>query len=234
MNRDPLTPVGATILVVDDDTGVRQSLARALRVEGYRTVEARDGLEGLAALDGADAMVLDVTMPNMSGFEVCRQVRADDNDIPILVLTARHSTSDRVEGLDAGADDYLVKPFALEELLARVRALLRRRLTPGETSEDRLVFDDVVMDQLGRQVKRGDRRIDLTRTEYLLLELLMTHPNQVLTRDQIYEAVWGYDSSMASNSLEVYVGYLRKKTEANGELRVVHTVRGVGDVLRTS
>jgi two-component system response regulator MprA len=234
MNRDPLTPAGATVLIVDDDLGVRQSLARALRVEGYRTVEARDGREGLAALAGADVMVLDVTMPNMSGFEVCRQVRAGDNDIPILVLTARHSTSDRVEGLDAGADDYLVKPFALEELLARVRALLRRRLTPGETTEDRLVFDDVVIDELGQQVKRGDRRIDLTRTEYLLLELLMTHPNQVLTRDQIYEAVWGYDSSMASNSLEVYVGYLRKKTEANGELRVVHTVRGVGYVLRTS
>jgi two-component system, OmpR family, response regulator MprA len=227
----------ARVLVVDDDPGVRQAVSRALRFEGYDVDEARDGLEGLEAASEADLLVLDVTMPNMNGFEVCRRLRASGSDVPILVLTARHATPDRVEGLDAGADDYLVKPFALEELLARVRALLRRRSISDDDAgggEDPLVFGDLVMDQMGRQVTREGERIELTRTEYTLLELLLQHPNQVLTRDQIYEAVWGYDSSMASNSLEVYIGYLRKKTEAEDRTRLVHTVRSVGYVLRES
>lgn len=224
-----------TVLVVDDDPGIRQSLSRALRFEGYEVLEARDGLEGAEAASRADVMVLDVTMPNLSGFDVCRRLRAQGSDVPILVLTARHSTSDRVEGLDAGADDYLVKPFALEELLARVRALLRRRASADDDgSSDQLAFDDVVMHQPSRQVTRAGRSIELTRTEYTLLELFLDHPNQVLTRDQIYEAVWGYDSSMASNSLEVYIGYLRRKTEADDATRLIHTVRGVGYVLRPS
>ena len=223
----------ATVLVVDDDPGVRQSLTRALRVEGYEVLEARDGVEGVERAGGADVMVLDVTMPNMSGFDVCRKLRADGDDVPILVLTARHSTDDRVEGLDAGADDYLVKPFALEELLARLRALLRRRVPDASGADEELSFGDLVMHHPSRQVRRGDTAIELTRTEYTLLELLLSHPNQVLTRDQIYEAVWGYDSSMASNSLEVYIGYLRRKTESPGSGRVIHTVRGVGYVLRS-
>jgi len=226
--------VPSTVVVVDDDPGVRQSLSRALRVEGYEVVEARDGLEGLEAASQADVMVLDVTMPNLGGFDVCRRLRSAGNSVPILVLTARHSTSDRVEGLDAGADDYLVKPFALEELLARLRALLRRRQGDDDIDADRLEFGDVSMDQLGRQVRRDGREIELTRTEYTLLELFLEHPNQVLTRDQIYESVWGYDSSMASNSLEVYIGYLRRKTEDDGGSRLIHTVRGVGYVMRAT
>lgn len=226
----------STVLVVDDDPGVRQSLVRALRLEGYDVMEARDGLEGLEAAPTADVMVLDVTMPNLGGFEVCRRLRSSGSDLPVLVLTARHSTSDRVEGLDAGADDYLVKPFALEELLARLRALLRRRQSdadPGAVAEV-VGFGEITLNQLSRLVQRGERNIELTRTEFTLLELFLQHPNQVLTRDQIYEAVWGYDSSMASNSLEVYIGYLRRKTEGEGESRVIHTVRGVGYVMRES
>ena len=171
-------------------------------------------------------------MPNMNGLEVCRRVRARGNDVPILVLTARHSTQDRVAGLDAGADDYLVKPFALEELLARVRALLRRAGSSDVETSDQLTFDDVILDRGSRLVHRGELRIDLTRTEFALLELMLEHPGQVLTRDQIYEHVWGYDSSTSSNSLEVYIGYLRRKTEDGGRPRLVHTVRGVGYVLR--
>jgi len=222
---------GSTVLVVDDDPGVRQSVSRALRVEGYEVLEARDGLEGLDAAAEADVMVLDVTMPNLSGFDVCRRLRASGSDLPVLVLTARHATADRVEGLDAGADDYLVKPFALEELLARLRALLRRR--QGATGDDEAItYGDLSMHSLSRQVTRGAQTLELTRTEYTLLELFLSHPNQVLTRDQIYEAVWGYDSSMASNSLEVYIGYLRRKTEQGDAPRLIHTVRGVGYVLR--
>jgi two-component system response regulator MprA len=231
------TRSAANVLVVDDDPGVRQALTRAMRFEGYEVAEARDGLEALDAAEAADVMVLDVTMPNMNGFEVCRRLRAAGSELPILVLTARHATPDRVEGLDAGADDYLVKPFALEELLARVRALLRRNhSSDGDSGDgpDSLSFGDLIMDQLGRRVTRDGDRIGLTRTEYTLLELLLEHPNQVLTRDQIYEAVWGYDSSMASNSLEVYIGYLRQKTEIADRPRLVHTVRGVGYVLRAT
>ena len=220
------------ILVVDDDRGVRTSLERALIFEGYVVDTASDGVKALDQLDESiSAMVLDVSMPNMDGLEVCRRVRSSGADLPILVLTARHTTSDRVAGLDAGADDYLVKPFALEELLARVRALLRR-VDKRSTESDELAFGDMRLDRGTRMVHRGDRRIDLTRTEFALLELLMERPGQVLTRDQIYEHVWGYDSSTSSNSLEVYIGYLRRKTEEGGEPRLVHTVRGIGYVVR--
>lgn len=220
------------ILVVDDDRGVRTALERALTFEGHDVVTANDGLAALDVLDDSVAlMVLDVSMPNMDGLEVCRRVRASQNDVPILVLTARHTTPDRVAGLDAGADDYLVKPFALEELLARIRALLRR-LVPTETSVQQLTFGDLTLDRSSRLVHRDGERIDLTRTEFSLLELLLERPGQVMTRDQIYEHVWGYDSSTSSNSLEVYVGYLRRKTEIGDRPRLVHTVRGVGYVVR--
>ena len=174
-------------------------------------------------------------MPNLGGIDVCRQLRAQGSELPVLLLTARHGTEDRIVGLDSGADDYLAKPFVLEELLARIRALLRRRRPadlPLEAAT--LCFEDLRLDQLARQVHREDQLLALTRTEYELLELLLEHPNQVLTRDQIYEAVWGYDSALASNSLEVYIGYLRRKTEAGNRSRVIHTVRGVGYVLRSS
>ncbi|HCB37374.1 MAG TPA: DNA-binding response regulator, partial [Acidimicrobiaceae bacterium] len=209
-------------------------LGRALRLEGYDVVLAADGRAGQLAAARGDAMVLDATMPNLGGFELCRRLRAAGSDLPILILTARHATADRVEGLDAGADDYLVKPFELQELLARVRALLRRRLDGAARSGAGaavLSYSDLTLDPSSREVERAGEPVDLTRTEFALLELLLEHPNQVLTRDQIYEAVWGYDSSLASNSLEVYVGYLRRKTEAAGE-RLIQTVRGVGYVLR--
>ena len=222
-----------TILVVDDDRGVRTSLDRALTFEGYEVETAADGLAALETLtDDIDVMILDVTMPNMNGLEVCRRLRDKGSDLPILVLTARHTTQDRVAGLDAGADDYLVKPFALEELLARVRALLRRSAPEDDATETRLSLGDLVLDRSSRLVERSGTRIDLTRTEFSLLELLLEHEGQVLTRDQIYEHVWGYDSSTSSNSLEVYVGYLRRKTEVEGAPRLVHTVRGVGYVAR--
>lgn len=220
------------ILIVDDDRGIRTSLERALVFEGYETDTAIDGLSALEKIGASiSAVILDVSMPNMDGLEVCRRVRAAGNDVPILVLTARHTTPDRVAGLDAGADDYLVKPFALEELLARMRALLRR-VDKGSLESRSLSFADMTLDPGTRMVYRGDRRIELTRTEFSLLELLLERPGQVLTRDQIYEHVWGYDSSTSSNSLEVYVGYLRRKTEEGGEPRLVHTVRGVGYVVR--
>jgi len=220
------------ILVVDDDRGVRTSLDRALTFEGYDVETAADGLAALETVtDDIDVMILDVTMPNMNGLEVCRRMRAKGSDLPILVLTARHSTQDRVAGLDAGADDYLVKPFALEELLARVRALLRRTIK-DEAADVRLTLGDLTLDRSSRLVERNGQRADLTRTEFSLLELLLEHQGQVMTRDQIYENVWGYDSSTSSNSLEVYIGYLRRKTEDGGASRLVHTVRGVGYVAR--
>lgn len=221
------------VLVADDDRSVRRSLERALIMEGYEVDAVVDGVEAAAAASRADLVLLDVTMPNMNGFDVCRQLRGKGLDVPILMLTARHSTSDRVEGLDAGADDYLVKPFALEELLARVRALLRRhRSTESEGQADVVTFADVELDRSAHQVRRAGRPLELTRTEFALLELFLEHPEQVLTRDQIYEAVWGYDASLASNSLEVYIGYLRRKTEADGRPRLIHTVRGIGYVVR--
>jgi two-component system response regulator MprA len=220
------------ILVVDDERPVRDALERALRLEGYEVELAADGQEALLSLArrSVDAIVLDVLMPVLDGLETCRTLRRRDDKTPVLMLTARHEVSDRVAGLDAGADDYLVKPFALEELLARLRAILRR--SAGGDGE--LGFADLTLDPGTREVRRGDRTIELTRTEFLLLELFLRNPRQVLTRDVIFDRVWGYDFGPASNSLEVYVGYLRRKTEAEGEPRLIHTVRGVGYALRDS
>jgi two-component system response regulator MprA len=225
------------ILVVDDDRAVRESLRRSLQFNGYQVELASDGQAALEAVQSArpDAMVLDVMMPRLDGLEVCRRLRGTGDDLPILVLTARDLVSDRVAGLDAGADDYLPKPFALEELLARLRALLRRAIpdTNGaEPTAPPLRFADLELDPGTREVARAGRSISLTRTEFALLELLLAHPKQVLTRSRILEEVWGYDFPTSGNALEVYVGYLRRKTEAAGEPRLIHTVRGVGYVLR--
>jgi two-component system response regulator MprA len=218
------------ILVVDDERAVRESLRRALALEGYEVDLAADGEEALANVRRAepDALILDVLMPGVDGLEVSRQLRRSGSKVPILMLTARDAVENRVEGLDAGADDYVTKPFALEELLARVRALLRRA-TGGE---DVLRFADLELDPSSRQVTRGGEPIELTRTEFALLELLMLNPRQVLTRSVIFERVWGYDFGYASNSLDVYVGYLRRKTEAGDRPRLIQTVRGVGYALR--
>ena len=220
------------ILVVDDEPAVREALERILRLDGFEVALASDGREAVRsqALAPADAVLLDVLMPGLDGLEVCRRMRDTGDRTPVLMLTARDEVGDRVAGLEAGADDYLPKPFALEELLARVRALLRRS---GWTEEREVLrFDDLELDPRSHEVRRGERLIELTRTEFLLLELFMHHPRQVLTRSQIFDRVWGYDFGPASNSLEVYVGYLRRKTEAAGEPRLLHTVRGVGYVLR--
>jgi len=221
------------VLVVDDDRSVRESLRRSLQFNGYEVATAADGLEALETIakQRFDIIVLDVMMPRLDGLETCRRLRALGEEVPIIVLTARDAVSDRVSGLDAGADDYLPKPFALEELLARLRALLRRAQPAGIDGEA-LTFADLSLDPLTREVRRGDRSISLTRTEFNLLELLLRHPKQVLTRQQILEDVWGYDFPTTANSLEVYVGYLRRKTEAEGEHRLIHTVRGVGYTLR--
>jgi two-component system response regulator MprA len=222
------------ILVVDDDRAVRESLRRSLSFNGYTVDLAEDGVEALDAItnERPDALILDVMMPRMDGLEVCRQLRGTGDDIPILVLTARDTVSERVSGLDAGADDYLPKPFALEELLARLRALLRRT-GPEEASENALMtFGDLSLDPSTREVHRGSRPISLTRTEFALLEMLIANPRRVLTRSRILEEVWGFDFPTSGNALEVYVGYLRRKTEAEGESRLIHTVRGVGYVLR--
>jgi two-component system response regulator MprA len=224
------------ILVVDDDRAVRESLRRSLGFNGYQVDLAGDGAEALqrVAAQRPDAVVLDVMMPRVGGLETCRRLRADGDDIPILVLTARDSVADRVAGLDAGADDYLVKPFALEELLARLRALLRRTGPGADVDADAsaMTFADLRLDPATREVFRGDRPIRLTRTEYSLLELFLRNPRHVLDRARILEEVWGYDFPTTANSLEVYVGYLRRKTEAEGEPRLLHTVRGVGYALR--
>ena len=222
------------ILVVDDDRAVRESLRRSLAFNGYTVDLAEDGVEALEAIasERPDAVVLDVMMPRLDGLEVCRQLRSTGDDLPILVLTARDSVSERVSGLDAGADDYLPKPFALEELLARLRALLRR--TGPEDAGDGAVmtFADLTLDPSTREVHRGNRPFSLTRTEFSLLEMLIANPLLVLTRSRILEEVWGFDFPTSGNALEVYVGYLRRKTEAEGESRLIHTVRGVGYVLR--
>jgi two-component system response regulator MprA len=220
------------ILVVDDEPAVREAVERALRLDGHDVLLAADGHEALDTLDSRapDAVVLDVLMPRVDGLELCRQMRQRGDRTPVLMLTARDAVSDRVAGLDAGADDYLIKPFALEELLARVRALLRRA-SPGDDRRA-LRFADVTLDPLAHEVHRGERPIELTRTEFLLLDLFLRHPRQVLTRSVIFENVWGYDFGPRSNSLEVYMGYLRRKTEAGGEPRLLHTVRGVGYVLK--
>ncbi|ADG97732.1 two component transcriptional regulator, winged helix family [Segniliparus rotundus DSM 44985] len=222
------------ILVVDDDRAVRDSLRRSLLFNGYAVRTAENGAEALSQVLECrpDAMVLDVMMPGLDGLEVCRRLRSAGDDLPILVLTARDTVSERVAGLDAGADDYLPKPFALEELLARVRALLRRRTPQAEPGAETLAFLDLSLDPATRDVRRGDREISLTRTEFALLEMLMENPRRVLTRTRLLEEVWGYDFPTSGNALEVYIGYLRRKTEADGENRLIHTVRGVGYVLR--
>ena len=219
------------VLVVDDDPGIAGSLNRALSREGYAVELATDGEEALAAVakDAPDVMLLDVSMPRLDGLSVCRRLRADGNRLPILVLTARDSLGDRVAGLDAGADDYLVKPFDLEELLARLRALMRRAAPEGGGT---LSLGGLTLDPGTREVRRDGTQIELTRTEYQLLELFLRNPNQVLTRDLIFDRVWGYDFGVHSNSLEVYIGYLRRKTEIDGMPRLIHTVRGVGYVAR--
>ncbi|MDP9821444.1 response regulator transcription factor [Nocardioides massiliensis] len=234
MNADKSAP-RPHVLVVDDDRAVRESLRRSLEFNGYSVALASDGAEALAAIGkgGPDALVLDVMMPRLDGLETTRALRAAGNDLPILVLTARDSVGDRVEGLDAGADDYLTKPFALEELLARLRALLRRaRPTSDDLDSEELVFSDLRLNPATREVHRGERLIELTRTEFTLLEMFLRRPRRVLERSFILEEVWGYDFPTTANSLEVYVGYLRRKTEAEGEPRLIHTVRGVGYVLR--
>ena len=216
-----------TILVVDDEPAVRDALERALRTAGYVVRLAANGAEGLEAVadQHPDLVVLDVLMPVMDGFEACRRLREAGDRTPVLMLTARDAIDDRVDGLDAGADDYVVKPFALDELLARIRALLRRS---GVADDKPLRFADLELDPVPREVRRGERRIELSRTEYALLELFLLNPKRVLSRDVIFDRVWGYDFGPTSNTLEVYVGYLRRKTEAEGEARLIHTVRGVG------
>ncbi|MCX4526603.1 MULTISPECIES: response regulator transcription factor [unclassified Streptomyces] len=227
------------ILVVDDEPAVREALRRSLAFEGYGAQTAVDGLDALdkAASYAPDLIVLDIQMPRMDGLTAARRLRAAGSTTPILMLTARDTVGDRVTGLDAGADDYLVKPFELDELFARVRALLRRSAyaapaAGGAAPEDTLTFGDLRMDLATREVTRGGRPVELTRTEFTLLEMFLAHPRQVLTREQILKTVWGFDFEPSSNSLDVYVMYLRRKTEAGGESRIVHTVRGVGYVLR--
>ena len=223
------------IFVVEDDAAVRESLRRALQLEGFAIDLAGDGAEALRLLDDRtvepDAIVLDVLMPEVDGLEVCRRLRRGGNRLPILMLTARDQVADRVAGLDAGADDYLVKPFALEELLARIRALLRRS---ADGAVDVLRFADLELDPSTREVRRGGDPIELTRTEFALLELFLLNPRQVLTRSIIFERVWGYDFGFGSNSLDVYIGYLRRKTEQGGRPRLIQTIRGVGYALRES
>ena len=226
------------ILVVDDEQAVRESLRRSLKFNGYEVVLAADGVQAVEMVhsDNPELLILDVMMPNMDGLEVCRTLRSEGWDRPILVLTARDGVSDRVAGLDAGADDYLPKPFALEELLARVRSLVRRAAADSigtkQPVETQLSFEDLKLDADTREVTRGDRPISLTRTEFALLRLLMENPRKVLSRNTILEEVWGYDFPTSGNALEVYIGYLRRKTEQEGEPRLIHTVRGVGYVLR--
>ncbi|MBS1839080.1 MAG: response regulator transcription factor [Actinobacteria bacterium] len=223
------------VLIVDDDPAVRASISRALRLDGYDVRAASNGLDALDALqlEPIDVVVLDVQMPVMDGLAACAELRRRGDRTPVLMLTARTAVDDRIEGLDAGADDYLVKPFALGELKARLRALLRRAADDGGAPSV-LRFADLTLNLATRRAGRGERRVDdLTRTEFALLELLMRNPDIVLTRSVIFEHVWGYDFGASSNSLDVYIGYLRRKTEAGGELRLIHTVRGVGYVLRS-
>ena len=220
------------ILVIEDDDAVRAAVRRALLLGGYEVLLAANGEEGLlrAQSDVPDAIILDLGLPDIDGMQVTRTLRASGNRTPILMLTARDAIDDRVTGLDVGADDYLVKPFALKELQARLRALLRRS---GEGTDGEILrFSDLTLDPVAHEVHRGERLVDLTKTEFLLLELFLRHPRQVLTRSQIFEHVWGYDFGPTSNALGVYMGYLRRKTESGEEARLLHTVRGVGYILR--
>jgi two-component system response regulator MprA len=225
----------ARILVVDDEPAVQNALFRALTLEHYDVAKASDGYEALEQLAGAayEAIILDIAMPRMDGLEVCRRLREGGDSTPVLMLTARGEVDDRVAGLDVGADDYLIKPFALRELLARLRALLRRA-GEGDGQEETLAYADLRLDLRAHEAWRGERTLALTRTEFLLLELFLRHPRQVLTRSTIFESVWGYDFGSSSNSLGVYMGYLRRKTEVGEEPRLLHTVRGVGYVLRAA
>jgi two-component system response regulator MprA len=227
-----VTPPNGRVLVVEDDQSVRDAVARALRYEGYDVRTAIDGTDALThvADDDPDVVVLDVLMPGTDGLEVCRRLRTQGDFRPVLMLTARHEVSDRVAGLDAGADDYLVKPFALDELLARLRALMRRTSVTG--GEQVLTYGDLSLDPQRRQAWRGARELGLTKTEFDLLELLLVNANIVVTRDTIYERIWGYEFETSSKSLDVYIGYLRRKTEAGGESRLIRTIRGVGYTLR--
>jgi two-component system response regulator MprA len=222
------------ILVVDDEPAVQTALSRALAMESYDVAQAGDGEEALERLGAGpyEAVILDVAMPRVDGLEVCRRLREGGDRTPVLMLTARGEVDDRVAGLDAGADDYLVKPFALRELLARLRALLRRADDGEEGEQQELLFEDLRLDPRSHEAWRGERLLTLTRTEFLLLEMFMRHPSKVLTRSAIFEHVWGYDFGSSSNSLGVYIGYLRRKTEVGEEARLLHTVRGVGYVLR--
>jgi two-component system response regulator MprA len=223
----------ARILVVDDEPAVQSALLRALKLERYEVAQATDGVEALEHLGASayEAVILDIAMPRLDGLEVCRRLRQSGDRTPVLMLTARGEVDDRVAGLDAGADDYLAKPFALRELLARVRALLRRA-EDDDGELETLVFEDLRLDVRSHEAWRGQRLLTLTRTEFLLLEMFLRHPRKVLTRSAIFEHVWGYDFGSSSNSLGVYIGYLRRKTELEHEPRLLHTVRGVGYVLR--
>ena len=222
------------ILVVDDDQAVRDSLARTLRYNGYEVTTASDGLEALAQLSAIrpDAVVMDVMMPRLDGLETTRMLRQNGNDVPILILTAKDAVNDRVDGLDAGADDYMVKPFAADELQARLRALTRRSRPEPDHNPEVKIFEDLRLDPQTREVTRGGRRISLTRTEFALLNVFMDQPRKVLDRGWLLNEVWGFDFPTTANSLEVYIGYLRRKTESEGESRLIHTVRGIGYVLR--
>ncbi|MER6303533.1 response regulator transcription factor [Kitasatospora sp. NPDC001539] len=231
-----LTAARRTVLVVEDDPGVRNTLDHLLRFEGYRVLTTADGQEALELLEHRrpDLAVVDVVMPRLDGLALCRMLRRRGDRLPVLVLTARHQLGDRVAGLDAGADDYLGKPFATEELLARIRALLRRTEPPGGTEGAELGLDDLALDPSARRARRGGRPLDLTKTEFDLLELLLRNQGSVLTRHQIYERIWGYDFDTDSRSLDVYIGYLRRKTEEHGASRLIHTVRNVGYTARTA
>jgi two-component system, OmpR family, response regulator MprA len=224
----------ASVLVVDDDPQLREALTRALQLDGYSVTTASNGAQALDAVSHQrpDLMVLDVMMPYVGGLDVCRTLRERRDRLPILVLTARDEVGDRVAGLDAGADDYLTKPFALDELRARIRALLRRTTPDGDDETSPLRYADLTLDPVSRLVRRGERLIELTRTEFALLELFLRNAGRALGRDVIMDRVWGWESEPTSNSLEVFIGYLRRKTEADGEPRLIHTVRGVGYVLR--
>ncbi len=228
--------MSARILLADDDRAIREALTRALSLEGYDVVQAPDGAQALALIESSkpDMAILDVMMPNVDGLTVCRVVRAERNRLPILMLTARTETPDRVAGLDAGADDYLPKPFDLDELLARVRALLRRARPEEESGEEPIQIADLRLDPTARRVWRGDTETDLSKTEFDLLELLMRNQGIVLEHSTIYDRIWGYDFGPDSKNLAVYISYLRRKLEGNGEQKLIHTVRGVGYTLRVA